>query len=152
MDAFDRHLLMLVQRDNRRTHEDLGREVGLSPSAVRRRLTQLRRTGVIRADVALLDPARIGETVIVLVRMEEESPETYRAMEARVMDCPHITACYAVCGENDFVIVTHFPSVSAFDAWAKSSLMSDPAVARYTSHVVTQTLKHDTAIAVAESA
>jgi Lrp/AsnC family leucine-responsive transcriptional regulator len=152
VDAFDRRLLALVQRDNRRTHEDLGREIGLSPSAVRRRLTQLRRDGVIAADVALLDPARLGETVILLVRMDVESPETYQTMEDRVMASPNVMQCYSVCGENDFVIVAHFPTLGDFDRWAKSSLMSDPAISRYTSHVVTGRVKYDTAIALAEEA
>ena len=148
MDAFDRQLLDIVQADNRRTHEDIGREIGLSPSAVRRRLTKLRDEGIIIADVSLLGPAKLGETVIISLRMETESHETYGRLQQRMLDCPEVTQCYTVCGETDFIIIGHFSDLAAYDQWAKQTLMSDDAIARYTTNVVSSRVKFSPSIPI----
>lgn len=147
MDSFDRRLLDLVQRNNRLTYDALGDAVGLSPSAVRRRLKQLRVDGVIIADVALADPAKLAETVIISVHMKIESHETYATLSERMRDCPEVSQCYTVCGDTDFIIIAHFGNLTIYDGWAKAKLMSDPAIARYTTHVVSGRIKYDTAIA-----
>ena len=144
MDEFDRRLLDLVQRDNRRTHENLGEELGLSPSAVRRRLKKLREDGIIVRDVSLLDPTKLGETVIILVRMAVESPQTYAALGERMTSCPEVLQCYTTTGETDFVIIAHFPTLANYDAWAKDKLMSDEAIARYTTLVSSSRVKYET--------
>ena len=57
LDRFDLAILRLLQQDNQRSHGQLGEQVGLSGSAVRRRVQQLRQQGWIRAEVVLLPPA-----------------------------------------------------------------------------------------------
>jgi DNA-binding Lrp family transcriptional regulator len=52
IDLFDRRLLELVRRDNLAPARELADEVGLSLSAVLRRLRRLRESKVIVADVA----------------------------------------------------------------------------------------------------
>lgn len=71
IDDFDRALLREVQVDNQVPARVLAERVGLSESAVLRRL---RRDGVIVADVAVVRPAVLGTplTVHVLVSLERE--------------------------------------------------------------------------------
>jgi len=42
IDEFDKKLLRLLQQNNKATADELGETVGLSPSAVQRRLKRLR--------------------------------------------------------------------------------------------------------------
>ena len=56
LDDFDRRLLNLVQSDAGQTAEQLAGDVGLSASAVQRRLKRLREAGVIIREAAILDP------------------------------------------------------------------------------------------------
>ena len=56
LDDFDRRLLNLVQSDAGQTAERLAENVGLSPSAVQRRLRRLRETGVIVRESAIVEP------------------------------------------------------------------------------------------------
>ena len=60
LDSFDRKLLDRVQRNADLSAEAIGQEIGLSGSAVLRRLKRLKAAGVIQADVALVDPAKVG--------------------------------------------------------------------------------------------
>jgi Lrp/AsnC family leucine-responsive transcriptional regulator len=150
MDAFDRHLLRLLQRDNRQSHDVLGEQVGLSPTAVRRRLQRLRESGVIRADVALLDASRVGITVITSIRFEKESTATYDAFKRRMKGAPAIAQCYTVTGDVDVILIGHFPDLAAYEQWMADELLTDPAVARSTANVVYRTVKFETAIALPE--
>ena len=59
MDATDRRILTVLQRDGRKTNSDLAAEVGLSPSACHRRVQRLEEAGVIRGYVALLDARKL---------------------------------------------------------------------------------------------
>ena len=148
MDAFDRHLLRLLQRDNRQSFDALGDQVGLSPTAVRRRVQRLRETGVIRADVALLDAARLGITVITSVRFEKESTASYDAFKRRMKAEPRIAQCYTVTGDVDVILIGHFPNLGDYEQWVADVLLTDPAVARSTANVVYRTVKFETAIDV----
>ncbi|MEO0815988.1 MAG: AsnC family transcriptional regulator, partial [Pseudomonadota bacterium] len=47
LDRFDRAILKRIQTDNTLSHARIGEDVGLSPSAVRRRIAILRESGVI---------------------------------------------------------------------------------------------------------
>ena len=74
LDRFDRRILRLIQRDNRRTAGALAEHVGLSPSACHRRLARPRREGVIEADISVIDPCAVGHgvTLVVTVTLECE--------------------------------------------------------------------------------
>lgn len=150
LDSFDKALLKLVQRDSRRTHDALAREVNLSPSAVRRRLKRLRDEGVITGEVALLSPDALGLTIIVNVRMEKESAETYGRFKSRMRDCAEVSQCYSVSGDTDFILVTHHPDMGSYDSWIAENLLSDPAIARSTSNIVYSRVKFDTALPIPE--
>lgn len=150
MDSFDRHLLKLLQSDNRQSYDALGDAVGLSPTAVRRRIKHLRESGVIRADVSLLDAGRLGITVITSIRFEKESATTYAAFNQRMKASPLIVQCYTVTGEVDFILIGHFPDLITYEQWVADELLTDPAVARSTANVVYRTIKYTTAIEVGE--
>ena len=56
LDKLDRHILQLLQKNGRETYDVIGSQIGLSPSAVLRRVKRLEETGVIDCYVALVRP------------------------------------------------------------------------------------------------
>ena len=67
MDATDGEILRLLREDARISWRDLGAAVGLSANAASERVRRLRKDGVIRGFVALIDPAAGGRTLQALV-------------------------------------------------------------------------------------
>ena len=57
LDRFDRAILTRLQADGRETHESIGAHIGLSASAVLRRVKKLEEAGVIARYVALANAA-----------------------------------------------------------------------------------------------
>ncbi|MEM1117083.1 MAG: Lrp/AsnC family transcriptional regulator [Bacteroidota bacterium] len=148
LDDLDRALLRLVQRDNLRTHADLGAEIGLSASSVRRRLHALRKRGVIRADVSIVEPEATGIQAIVLVSFKTESLASDDAFRARMREAPEVTQCYAISGDMDYVLVVHAADLPSYEAWGKRVLMADAAIRRYDTYLVWSRIAFDTAIPV----
>lgn len=147
-DGFDRALLELIQEDSTQTLDQLGDKVGLSASAVRQRIAKLKKEGVIQREVALLDPDRLGVTVIVSVRFEKESLKTYEAFKKEIHRTEQISQCYTVSGEDDFLLIGHFNSMADYDEWVNARLLTNPAIARSTTRVVYRRVKYSTSIPV----
>ncbi len=145
MDAFDQRLLDIMQRDCTLSHAELGRQVSLSASAVRRRLEAMRESGVIAAEVAILgNVAAAGITILTSLCFGEESVAAYQAFREAMRSDPHVLQCYSVAGQYDFIMVVAAPSLEAYEVWGEAVLMSNPAIRRYDSYVSWSTVKFTT--------
>ncbi len=141
MDAYDEQILRLVQDNNRLTNGEIGKAVHLSETAVRRRLRRLREEGVIVADVSIVASRFEQITVIVEVAFKEESSASYADFKRQMLASPQVTQCYSVSGDIDFIVVAHAPTLEDYEAWGHAELLSNPAIARYSTHVVWSTVK-----------
>ena len=77
MDATDRQILELLQRDTTMPLAEIARKVGLSSTPCWRRIQKLEETKVIRKRVALLDGEKInaGVNVFVSIRTSKHNAE-----------------------------------------------------------------------------
>src|SRR5574339_28792 len=66
LDEFDHRLLELLQRDADATLTELGEAVGLSASAVQRRIKRYRESGLMRT-VAVLNPSQLATVTLATV-------------------------------------------------------------------------------------
>lgn len=145
LDRIDRHILSLLQRNNRLTNVELAQQVGLSAPACLRRVRALRDAGVIEADISLLSPDAIGRkvTVIVGVTMARGSTDVLDAFKRKMQATPAVTQCYLVTGDVDFVLVVQVEDMNAYQAFLERVLYDDPAVREMTSQVVVSRTKFE---------
>lgn len=143
LDEFDRRILALVQLDARRPAETIGDAIGLSASAVQRRLARLRETGVITAEVALVDPKAAGHplSMIVEVEVERERPELLRGFKDWLAAEPAIQEAWYVTGDGDYVLVIAARDVESYDALMQRLVAENPNVRRFRTRVALGTLK-----------
>jgi Lrp/AsnC family leucine-responsive transcriptional regulator len=146
LDRFDRAILAIVQSDNQRSYGEIGDKVGLSASAVRRRLGELRTRGVIARDVSILDANRFGPTLIVTISFAVESLEIYAAFERTVQTLPQVRQCYHVAGSSDYVLIVQVPTLQFYEEWSKQHFMNNDAIRRYDTIVAWSCKKFETAI------
>lgn len=137
LDRFDRRLLTLVQQDAGQTAEALAEQVGLSASAVQRRLKRLRESGVILAQIAVVDPLRVGKPNFFLaaLEIERERPELIARLRQWMAAEDQIQQVYYVTGTADFVLVVVAPDVGAYDALMSRLMADNPNVRRFTTNV-----------------
>ena len=99
VDSIDARLLNLLQQDSSQSMARLGREVGLSISAVNERLKKLRARGDVRAYVALIDPRTVGYSTCAFVRVAVEGQRHERSFVESVLKMPEIEECHRISGE-----------------------------------------------------
>lgn len=118
LDDVDRRILVQLQRDATLPIAELADRAGLSASPCWRRVQRLTEAGVIRARVALLDPARINAAVNVFVsiRTNQHKAEWTEAFRACVMDMPEVVGFYRMAGQVDYMLHVVVPGIDAYDA------------------------------------
>ena len=91
-----------------------------SPPTCMRRVRRLTEAGVIRRQVAVLDPVAIGTAVTALIEisLDRQTAEDY-AFEAYVCAEPAVTQCYRVSPGPDFVVVADLADVAEYDEFAR---------------------------------
>lgn len=147
MDTVDRKLLTLLQRDSSLPLDDLAEQVGLSRNACWRRVRRLQEDGVIKARVALLDPARINLklTVFIALKTTEHSPKWLEQFSRAVRDIPEIVGVYRMSGDIDYLLHALVPDVAAYDALYKR-LINRITLADVSSSFVMEEIKTTTAL------
>lgn len=142
LDDFDHRLLELLQHDAGATLTALGDEVGLSPSAVQRRLTRYRKSGLLR-QVAMLDPALLPNLtlVAVLVTMERESAKQHAAFSARMRAAPEVQQCYVLAGDWDYLVILATTSVQHYREVAERLFLEEGNIKRYDTRLVFKPVK-----------
>ena len=130
LDDFDRRLIDLVRQNNLDPARILADKVGLSISAVLRRLRRLREEKVIVADIAVVDPALTGSAIMmhVLVRMREPGLRAMEAFARKIARRPEVTGAWEVTGDDDFVLKVQVGSMEEYDAFTRSALGDEDGV------------------------
>ena len=143
LDEFDKKLLRLLQQNNRMTAEELGEAVGLSSSAVQRRLKRLRDEKVIEADVSIISPtvAGIGITCVVDVILEDGNSRALEKFKSIMRERSEVMQCYFLTGTYDFVILVNTVDMRHYEDFTKKWLMDNPNVKHFYTHVVMDKVK-----------
>lgn len=152
MDSFDRKILALVQRDCQLKAEAIAEEVGLSTSAVQRRLRQLRTDKVITAEIAVVNRQSVGQSMTFITGLEIER-ENYDAL-ARLRQWAarqdNIQQLYYVTGSVDLIAVITARDVAEYDDIAAQIMRENSQIKRMSTNVVLKEVKVGLYVPVAE--
>lgn len=151
-DRIDRRLLKLLQEDADASAAALAERVHLSPTAVARRIERLRREGVIRRFVALLDPAKMELTTLVYVGvvLDRSTPESFGAFEAAARKLHGCLECHLVAGEFDYFLVLRTKDIEQYNRLHGQALIRLPGVRQIRSFFVLNEILSTTALPVEE--
>jgi Lrp/AsnC family transcriptional regulator, leucine-responsive regulatory protein len=143
LDHFDLAILAIIQKDNTTPQRVIGEAVNLSAPAVQRRIKRMQEAGIIQANVAVVDPVRLGQatTTLVEVEMESERAEEIDAAKRAVAADPEVQQCYYVTGEFDFVLVMLVPNMEAYEALTRRFFFGNNNVKRFRTLVVMDRVK-----------
>ena len=118
LDEADRRILSELQRDAAQNLESLGERIGLSRNATWRRIKALDEAGVITARVALLDAAKlgIGLTVIMMIRTNHHDPKWLEDFAKATRSTPEIQGVYRMTGDLDYMVRARVADMASYDA------------------------------------
>ncbi len=153
MDSKDLKILDILQRDNRTPTEQIAAEIGLSSTAIQRRIKRLREQGVIVQDTAVVSPEAVGCKLTLIVEVTLLRGPAYGLDEFRrsIREIPEIMQCYQVTGEADFVLIVSARDMEDYDAFTSRFFVDNPNVARFTTSVVMQRVKVSLSLPLGDS-
>jgi Lrp/AsnC family leucine-responsive transcriptional regulator len=114
IDDIARRMLDELQKDARVSYAELGRRVGLSPSATAERLRNLEEAGVIRGYHADIDPVSLGLSVTAIIRMACDG-EQYRRFVTFIETCEEVRECHHVTGGDALMIKVMVGSIEQLE-------------------------------------
>ncbi len=132
LDRLDRKLLQVLSANGRASHHELGEAIGLSSTAVGRRLRALEDEGLIAGYAARLDRRKLGfgATVIVRIVLAEQSEIALNEFETAVCASPAIESCHLLAGSDDYLLVIPTAGLDDYDQLHRKILSRLPRVAR----------------------
>ena len=102
MDETDKKIVTILKEDGRAGYITIGKEIGLSEGAVRKRIKALTDTGVIRKFTAKIAAAE-GAEAIALLSANPSFPT--QEVSKRIQEIPNVDTVYEVTGEYDIVAI-----------------------------------------------
>ena len=106
MDQTDKRILQVLQTDGKLQNNELAQRIGLSASPCLRRVKQLEEDGIIRAYVALVDPAKVNLRLTVFARiwLKSQDPQTVNQFVESIREVPEVVECHLMAGDCDFFL------------------------------------------------
>ncbi|WP_211596687.1 Lrp/AsnC family transcriptional regulator [Phreatobacter stygius] len=143
LDRFDLAILAILQRDNTTPQRVIGAAVNLSAPAVQRRIKRMEEAGVIRANVALVDPAQVGQPITIFVEVEviSETAALIDAAKREFTAAPEVQQCYYVTGEADFILIIVVPTMGDYEALTRRLFFGNNNVKRFRTFVAMDRVK-----------
>ena len=144
----DRNILAELQRDSRLTMQELADRVGMSSSAVWRRVKSLEEDGTIDRYAVIVNAKKAGFSLasmvhISLARHEQTHVEHF---VREVLQHPEVLECFATSGEADFHLRVVVEDIDAYNVFLDDFIFKLPGVSQVRSNIVLKEIKADTAL------
>jgi Lrp/AsnC family transcriptional regulator len=149
LDEVDRKILYYLQRDASMTIKEIALKVHLSPTPCWKRIQRMEEEGVIRARVALLDPAKVDAavTVFIAIKTDQHNSAWSEKFAFEMSSIPEIMEVYRMSGEVDYILRVVVSDIAAFDNLYKK-IIDRIALSNVTSSFAIEQMKYTTALPV----
>ena len=116
MDAIDKKLLELLQKDTKKTTKELSVILNLSVTAVYKRKKKLEREGIIDKYVAILNRNKINKGFMVFchIKLVQHTKEFISKFEKEVVKLNEVLECFHVSGDYDYILKINIKDMEAY--------------------------------------
>ncbi|WP_105189771.1 leucine-responsive transcriptional regulator Lrp [Pseudoalteromonas sp. T1lg48] len=150
LDRIDRKILVELQRDGRISNVELAKRIGLSATPCLERVKKLEREGYIRGYKAVVDPAKLGQGLLVYVEVTitKTSPDVFDEFNQAVKKHDEIVECHLVSGNFDFLLKTRVTDMSEYRQVLGDILLKLPNISESRTYVVMEEVKGEEALII----
>ena len=121
LDSFGRKLLDELQANARLSLAELGRRIGLSPTATAERLKQMEEVGILRGYTVEIDRDALGLEVMAFIRMSCGAQQYHRLLDY-VQTLEEVRECHHLTGSDDFLLKVTTTSMGDLEALIEALL------------------------------
>lgn len=109
MDPTDAKIIKILQADSRKAFVEIGNEIGLSESAVRRRVKNLIRREIIKKFTVDINS---GDKTSAITLISVNSTSDTSSVSKKLMGLTGVEVIYEITGQYDIAAVISAPSIS----------------------------------------
>ena len=124
LDETDRKILRILQHNSDLTVKELAAKLHLSTSPTFERQKRLERDGYIERYMAVVNPHKVGNGIMVLcnIRLKQHSQELIQEFMDVVQNLEEITECYNTSGDYDFLIKVYAHDMNSYQQFMLNTL------------------------------
>lgn len=150
LDAIDRKIIALLQRDSRITMQDLADKVGLSVSPCHRRVKLLEERGVITRYVATVDQQSLGlhVSVFISIKLARQKEEDLDRFAKAISGWEEVLECYLMTGNRDYLLRVVVADLASYETFLKTKLTRLDGIASIESSFALSQVKYSIALPV----
>ena len=143
LDETDLQILKTLQKNAKLTTKELAEVVHLTPTPVFERQKRLERLGYIRKYVAVLDPEKLDQGLLVFckVKLKQINHEIADAFVRKIQRIPEVTECYNTSGAYDYLLKVRAKDMKQYQAFVLNKLGDIESVGAIESTFVMSELK-----------
>ncbi|KAF1046813.1 Lrp/AsnC family transcriptional regulator [Xylophilus sp.] len=147
IDEIDRRILRTLQGHARATFDNIADAVGLSSSAVLRRVKRMEAAGIITGYRAVLDPSALGISLVayVTLRLEKHGGAQRTShkdqFKAAVQTWREVVDCVALTGDTDILMRVAVTDVEHLNRFISETLLRHPSVRDCRSSFMLESIK-----------
>jgi DNA-binding Lrp family transcriptional regulator len=104
MDETDRMIIEALRRNARATLGDIGARIGLSASAIKRRIARLENDGVILGYTAIVDQHRLGPRLEAFAELTFAGDTPVGEIASVAHGMPEVVAVFTTAGDPDAIV------------------------------------------------
>ncbi|MGA9845380.1 MAG: Lrp/AsnC family transcriptional regulator [Nitrososphaeraceae archaeon] len=108
-DSVDDKIIKILQEDSRKSFVEIANEIGYSESAVRRRVKNLTRNGIIKKFTIA---TQSGDKTSAIALISVSSTSDTSAVSANLMKLTGVQTIYEITGQYDIAAIISSPSIA----------------------------------------
>lgn len=130
LDETDKTILRILQKNSHLTVKELAEKVHLSPSPTFERQKRLERLGYIDRYMAVVNPQKVGNNILVLcnIRLKQHTQQLIQEFMDAVQHIDEITECYNTSGDFDFLIKVYIKDMKSYQQFMLHKLGTIPCI------------------------
>jgi Lrp/AsnC family leucine-responsive transcriptional regulator len=143
MDAIDRKIIAVLQKNARASLQEVGQAVGLSTSPCWERIRKMEQTGVIEGYTVRLNARAVGwhDTVLVQLTLDSHSDNTLDKFGEQLAAIPEVVEAYLVSGDYDYLLRVAVKDTRDYERLLRERLYKIKGIRHSKSSFVLRTLK-----------
>lgn len=143
MDAIDRSILLLLQKDGKITIKEIAERLNLTTTPIFERVKKLERDGYIKSYKAILDRKKVGFQLMAFcnITLNQHQKDFIKKFEKDIQRFPEVVECYHVAGMFDYLIKIYAEDMERYQDFLSNKLASLENISKVQSSFVMTEVK-----------
>lgn len=143
LDDTDRKILGCLTKDGRMSYSDIGKNLSLSRVAIRERVQQMIKNGIIEKFSVVINSVLAGETVSAFFEVECE-PSALVSVARKLAANESVASCYQMTGPSMLHVHVLVEDFKELESFTNKELYSMKGITSVNSHILLRRFKSRT--------